>query len=221
VDPEHRGSEREGRAGATEPGSRGSGRAGFLLESDPVSERRRSIAHMRLASAVALALLCLAGAAVRADDVSDARAALRAGDRAAALAAVERHLAAKPGDAEGRFLKGVILSELGRSADAFDVFFLLTQDYPELPEPYNNLAVLYAARGEYERARANLEMAIRANPAYATAYENLGDVHARLSVQAYEKAAQLDAANRRAGEKLALARELAEYVPRRSASGSR
>lgn len=176
---------------------------------------------MRLASAVALALLCLAGAAVRADDVSDARAALRAGDRAAALAAVERHLAAKPGDAEGRFLKGVILSELGRSADAFDVFFLLTQDYPELPEPYNNLAVLYAARGEYERARANLEMAIRANPAYATAYENLGDVHARLSVQAYEKAAQLDAANRRAGEKLALARELAEYVPRRSASGSR
>ena len=176
---------------------------------------------MRLASAVALALLCLAGAAVHADVVSDARAALRAGDRAAALAAVERHLLAKPGDAEGRFLRGVILSELGRSADAFDVFFLLTQDYPELPEPYNNLAVLYAARGEYERARTNLEMAIRANPAYATAYENLGDVHARLSVQAYEKAAQLDAANRRAREKLALARELADYVPRRSASGSR
>lgn len=176
---------------------------------------------MRLASAVALALLCLAGAAARADDVSVARAALRAGDRAAALAAVERHLAAKPGDAEARFLRGVILSELGRSADAFDVFFLLTQDYPELPEPYNNLAVLYAARGDYERARTNLELAIRANPAYPTAYENLGDVYARLSVQAYEKAAQLDAANRRAREKLVLARELADHLPRKGASGSR
>ncbi len=176
---------------------------------------------MRLAPAVALSILCLSCAAARADGVSDARAALRAGDRAAALASVERYLAAKPGDAEARFLKGVILSELGRPADAFDVFFLLTQDYPELPEPYNNLAVLYAARGEYERARVNLEMAIRANPAYATAHENLGDVHARLSAQAYEKAAQLDVTNRRAREKLALARELVDYTPRKSASGSR
>jgi Flp pilus assembly protein TadD len=176
---------------------------------------------MRLAPAVALSILCLACAAARADDVSDARAALRAGDRAAALASVERHLAAKPGDAEARFLRGVILTELGRPADAFDAFFLLTQDYPELPEPYNNLAVLYAARGEYERARVNLELAIRANPGYATAYENLGDVHARLSAQAYEKAAQLDATNRRAREKLVLARELADYAPRKSASGSR
>jgi Flp pilus assembly protein TadD len=164
---------------------------------------------------VALALACSAGA--RADDVSDARTALRTGDRTAALVAIDRHLAAKPQDAEARFLRGVILNELGRSAEAFDVFFLLTQDYPELPEPYNNLAVLYAARGEYERARTALEMAIRANPRYATAYENLGDVHARLSTQAYEKAAELDASSQTARAKLALARELVGYVPKRPA----
>jgi tetratricopeptide (TPR) repeat protein len=107
----------------------------------------------------------------------------------------------------------VILTELARPNEAFDVFQKLTQDYPELPEPYNNLAVLYAARGEYERARANLEMAIRTRPDYATAYENLGDVYARLASQAYEKAAQLDPKGRSAGAKLALARELVNYAP--------
>ena len=173
---------------------------------------------MRIAPTAALLLLVLAcSAPARADDVRDARTALRAGDRTAALATIDKYLASKPQDAEARFLRGVILNEMGRTAEAFDVFFLLTQDYPELPEPYNNLAVLYAARGEYERARTTLEMAIRANPAFATAYENLGDVHARLSSQAYEKATQLDASNRGAQAKLALARELVGFVPKRPA----
>ena len=177
---------------------------------------------MRIAPIVTVTLLALAcGANARADDVRDARAALREGDAKSALAAIDRHLAAKPQDAEARFLKGVVLNELGRPVEAFDMFFLLTQDYPELPEPYNNLAVLYAARGDYERARSTLELAIRANPAYATAYENLGDVHARLSTQAYEKATQLDTANRAARAKLVLARELANYAPRKPAAAAK
>jgi Flp pilus assembly protein TadD len=108
----------------------------------------------------------------------------------------------------------VILTEQGRSHEAFDVFFVLTQDHPEFAEPYNNLAVIYAARGEYERARELLESAIRVNPEYATAYENLGDVYARLASQAYEKAAKLDVANRGAHVKLALARDLMNYAPK-------
>ena len=175
---------------------------------------------MRPAPIVAALLAALAiavGAPVGAqlDDLREARAALRAGNPAGALAAVDKHLAAKPQDADGRFLRGVILTELARPDEAFQVFLVLTQDYPELPEPYNNVAVLYAARGEYERARANLEMAIRAKPDYATAYENLGDVYARLSSQAYEKAAQLDARNRNAAAKLALARELVGFAPQK------
>ena len=166
-----------------------------------------------LLAALALAIGAPAGAQV--DELREARAELRAGDAAGALAAVDKYLAAKPQDADARFLRGVILTELGRPDDAFQVFLVLTQDYPELPEPYNNLAVLYAARGEYERARANLEMAIRAKPDYATAYENLGDVHARLSAQAYAKSAQLDARNRNATAKLALARELVAYSPKK------
>ena len=166
-----------------------------------------------LLAALALAVGAPVGAQL--DDLREARAALRAGNPAGALAAVDKHLAAKPQDADGRFLRGVILTELARPDEAFQVFLVLTQDYPELPEPYNNVAVLYASRGEYERARANLEMAIRAKPDYATAYENLGDVYARLSSQAYEKAAQLDARNRNAAAKLALARELVGFAPQK------
>lgn len=147
------------------------------------------------------------------DELAAARAALRSGDTVGAAVAVNRHLALHPKDPRGRFLRGVILAEQGRSNEAFDVFFALTQEHPEFAEPYNNLAVIHAARGEYERAREMLEAAIRANPEYAVAYENLGDLHARLASRAYEKAAKLDAANRSARAKLALARDLMNFSP--------
>jgi len=98
------------------------------------------------------------------------------------------------------------------------VFFSLTQDHPELAEPYNNLAVLYAARGDYEQARAALEMAIRANPDYAIAYENLGDVHTQLAIRAYEKATKLETSNRAVRTKLELARDLIHPTPRATAA---
>ena len=107
-----------------------------------------------------------------------------------------------------RFLKGVVQSEAGRTADAIATFTLLTQEYPELPEPYNNLAVLYASRSEFDKARESLEAAVRANPNYATAHENLGDVYARLAATSYAKAQQLDPRNTSVAPKLALVRQL-------------
>jgi Flp pilus assembly protein TadD len=171
---------------------------------------------MRSALIVAfLAGMAASGAALaQTDELAAARAALLGGDTVGAALAVDRYLAAHPADPRGRFLNGVILSDRGRSDEAFQVFFALTQDHPEFAEPYNNLAVIYAARGEYERARQMLESAIRANPEYATAYENLGDVLARLADQAYEKAARLDVANRSARNKLALARDLVNFASR-------
>ena len=169
-----------------------------------------------------LALLALSGMpyvlTAQVDDLAAARAAARGGDLAAAAAAIDRHLAAKPTDERGRFLKGVILSEQGRTNEAIDVFLALTQDHPELAEPYNNIAVIYAARGEYDRAREALESAIRANPDYAVAYENLGDVYARLAARAYEKSLGLDTGNRTVRAKLALARELPAATPKRPAA---
>src|SRR5678816_1903658 len=111
-------------------------------------------------------------------------------------------------NAKARFLKGVTLTEQGKTQEAIDTFLKLTQDYPNLPEPYNNLAVIYAGQGQYDKARAALEQSIRTHPSYATAYENLGDVYAKLASQAYDKALQLDKSNSGAQNKLSLVREL-------------
>ena len=142
-----------------------------------------------------------------ADNLADAQRLLKQGQQAAALEKIEEHLASNPADARGRFSKGLILVEMGRPADAMTVFSKLIEDYPELPEPYNNLAVLYAQQKQYDKAQTALEMAIRILPTYATAYENLGDIHARLAGQAYEKALQIDPAKKAVRLKLARVQE--------------
>lgn len=157
--------------------------------------------------AVSIIAVALSGTAF-ADDSADVGRLMRSGQYTEAMSKVEAALAKNPRDAQMRFMKGVILTEQNKSADAITVFTKLTEDFPSLPEPYNNLAVLYAANGQYDKARAALDAAIRTNPSYATAYENLGDVHAKLASQAYDKAFQLDSANSTAKSKLTLVRTL-------------
>ncbi len=156
---------------------------------------------------LALVAACLTGVA-RADEYGDVDQLLRAGKLPEALNRADAYLAAKPNDPQMRFLKGVIQRDAGRQSEAIATFTKLTEDYPELPEPYNNLAVLYAGQNQYDKARAALEMAIRTNPSYATAHENLGDVYTQLASQAYRKALQLDNSNAGVQPKLALIREL-------------
>ena len=145
--------------------------------------------------------------------IQDVSQVFRQGNNAVALEKVNALRAANPTDAPGRFLKGLILTELNRQIDAIKVFTDLTDDYPELPEPYNNLAVLYAAQGQYDRAKNSLEMAIRTHPSYATAHENLGDIYAKMASQSYDKALQLDKSNTSALTKLAMIREIFTPVP--------
>lgn len=161
-----------------------------------------SVRWVLVASSLLIAL------AARADEAADLRRLQATGNHAAALERADRYLASKPGDAQVRFLRGVSLTELHRSAEAIAAFRALTEDHPELAEPYNNLAALYAAQGAYDKARAALEQALRANPDYAVAHENLGDVYALLASQSWSRAAQLDPENRGAATKLALARDL-------------
>lgn len=152
-----------------------------------------------------LALLLGVGAA-RADETADIARLARSGQGEEALRRIDALLAKQPADAQVRFMKGVMLSET-RPAEAIAIFVKLTQDYPKLPEPYNNLAVLYAAAGQYDKAKAALDKALRTHPAYATAFDNLGDVHARLASQAYDKALQIPA-GKPAPAQLALMRTL-------------
>jgi Flp pilus assembly protein TadD len=145
---------------------------------------------------------------VTADDVQDINQLYRKGDLSAALSRADQFLAKNPKDAQVRFLKGLILTDQGKSAEAIQVFAGITEDYPELPEPYNNLAVLYAADGKYDAAKNALEMAIHTYPNYATAYENLGDLYAKMASQAYDKAVQIDSSNKSAQTKLTLIKEM-------------
>ena len=157
-----------------------------------------------------LALTALLGAGVvHADDYSDVTQLLKAGKATEALTKADQRLVAAPRDPQLRFLRGVAQADSGKQADAITTFTKLTEEYPELPEPYNNLAVLYGNQNQLDKARTALEMAIRTNPSYAVAHENLGDIYAKLASQAYNKALQLDANNAVSVKpKLALIREL-------------
>ena len=170
--------------------------------------------------AVPLFALVISALPVRADELQDIDRLLKQSQHAQALERVNQYLSQRPKDAKGRFIKGLILVEQNKVAEAIEVFTALSRDYPELPEPYNNLAVLYAAQGQYEKARQQLEMSIRTHPSYATAYENLGDVYTKLASQAYDKALQFDSSNSAAKNKLSLIHDLISSRPARSASAA-
>jgi tetratricopeptide (TPR) repeat protein len=148
------------------------------------------------------------------DELQDASQLLKQGQLDRAMERVDVYLKSRPKDARGRFLKGLIFAEQNKPNDAIKIFTELTQEFPELPEPYNNLAVLYASQGQYDKARTALEMAIRTHPSYATAHENLGDIYAKLASQAYDKALTLDKGNAPLQTKLNLIRDLFSSSPR-------
>jgi len=125
-----------------------------------------------------------------------------------ALAKIGVLLAQRPREPQARFLKGVIQTDEGKVDAAIATFTTLTDDYPEIPEPWNNLAVIYAQKGQYETARVALENAVKSAPNWAVAHENLGDIYARLAAAEYDRAAKLDEGNKTAAAKLVLARDL-------------
>ncbi|TXI09816.1 MAG: tetratricopeptide repeat protein, partial [Rhizobium sp.] len=153
--------------------------------------------------ALAAALL-FSATAVFAAPADEARALMAQGQYAQALQKLDQHLAKNPQDAEARFSRGIALTKLNRTGDAMKVFTDLTRDYPQLPEPYNNLAVLYAQQGDYEKARDALEAALATHPSYATAHENLGDIYAALAGASYNRALKLDPSNTAVRGKLGL-----------------
>lgn len=156
----------------------------------------------------ASAVCCASAAAFAADEAGEINRLAAAGELTEALARLDRLLAERPRDPQLRFQKGVILADARRTAEAHQVFSQLTIEYPEIPEPHNNLAVLLAAQGDYEKARAALDAALRANPDYAVAHQNLGDIHAQLARLSYTQALRLDPSNAALPPKLALLREL-------------
>lgn len=123
--------------------------------------------------------------------LANAEKLYNAGKKTEALAIADKVLQEKPSDPQMRFLKAVILTEQNKTTEAIDIYTGLMRDFPELPEPYNNVAVLYNLKGQPELSKVALESAIRNNPGYAVAHENLGDIYIQLASASYKKAQKL------------------------------
>lgn len=128
---------------------------------------------------------CLTATPLRADDLADIESLYHAGKVDEALAKADAIIAAQPRAAQVRFLKGVMLIEQKRVDDAIQVFTALTLDFPELADPYNNLAVLYASKGQLPSALVALQNALRNDPGNRVVQENLGDLYLILAQQAW------------------------------------
>lgn len=160
-----------------------------------------------------VSLALIASGHVMAGDAEDIQQLLKAKQYPQALERADKALAASPKDVQLRFLRGLALTETGRTDEAIKAFTQIAEENPGLPEPYNNLAVLYAQQNQYDKARAALQMAIQTNPSYAIAHENLGDLYARLASQSYDKALQLESGNTKVQTKLTLVHELFSRNP--------
>ncbi|WP_321925349.1 tetratricopeptide repeat protein [Paraburkholderia guartelaensis] len=156
--------------------------------------RAATLAASALSSvAIVLCSVSIAHAAPPAtsDATPGADAAISQHDWAGALSQLDARIKTNPRDVQAKFKRATILARLNRDDDAIEAFTELTQLYPELPEPYNNLAALYAKHGRYDEARVALETAVKANPSYGLAWENLGDLYLRLADASYRRAQTL------------------------------
>ena len=142
------------------------------------------------------------------ETLSGVKILMEQGNPTKAMKQLDGFLTSNPDHAEARFLKGLILVNQDQLEDAIKIFEALTKDYPELPEPYNNLAVSYSALGRFDDARKALQSAITTHPSYATAHENLGNIYAMMAADAYNHALSLDKENTAARDKLALMSDL-------------
>ena len=144
-----------------------------------------------------LAAACLASGPLQADEAQDIEKLYRAGDIEQAMRRADAAIAAQARAAQIRFLKGVMLTDLKREAEATQIFLALTEDFPELPDPYNNLAVLYAAGGQLQSALNALQTALRNDPTHRAARENLGDVYLALAAAGLDRGASHEQGRRR------------------------
>ena len=146
-------------------------------------------------------------------ELAEAAKLIRDKRYAEARSKVEQVLSGDAKNPQARFIRGVIETDEGDSEQAIATFQGLTEDYPELPEPHNNLAAIWAREGSYDKARIELQAALAINPDYAIAHENLGDVYARLAAAEYERAVAEEKGDKSAQAKLKLVRELFAVAP--------
>jgi tetratricopeptide (TPR) repeat protein len=164
----------------------------------PASPRPDTDCRMRLLISFALSCALMAlSAGARADLYSDVNRLIQSGQLEKAQQQVDQRLKTAPTDPQMRLLLSRIQDAQGQTPAAMDTLQGLTQSFPELAEPHNNLAALLARKNRHADALISLQAAIKARPDYAIALENMGDVYAALASQSYGKALQITPNQRR------------------------
>lgn len=119
------------------------------------------------------------------------------GDLQGAFNQVNHYLVSNPKDPNGWLLYGISLINQNKLNEAADIFRKLSHLYPDSPEPYNNLAVVYARQGDNDKAVEVLLQAFETNPSYAQVQSNLKTVYSAMATQAYNRALDLNSSNKK------------------------
>lgn len=160
----------------------------------------------------------LSAAAASIDETLERVIALADEDRfAEARKVLDPLLARDAGHPRLRLLDGLLRAQEGRVREAIAVFDRLRRDHPEMSEPWNSLAVLYAAEGRIDEAREALLAALERQPS-AAGYANLGEIHAKLARRAWQRAREV-AEEEKAGRRPEGADGPASPSPRESPGG--
>lgn len=136
-------------------------------------------------------LLCLFSSLALADATSDIESLIQNKQWTQAQRLIQAELDRKTTTAQSpqwRLMQSQVMAGMGKNQEAVHALQTLIQEFPELPEPYNNLGVLLAAQGQYESAAEAFLAAIQARPNYKVAFQNLGDLYTAMARQAYERA---------------------------------
>jgi tetratricopeptide (TPR) repeat protein len=128
---------------------------------------------------------------------SDVEKLIKARKYQDAVTQINADLKKTPRNVQIRFVKARLQIEMRQFDQAKKTLIEITQQFPELPEPYNNLAAIAANQGQWIEARDYLELALKLRPSYAIASANLGEIYVRLGAQAYEDAAKNALLNQR------------------------
>ena len=155
-----------------------------------------------------LIALLLGPGFARSDVVNDVQTLMAKGELESALRVSAEAMKGQTQDPQPRFLHAVVLMELRRDAEALLAFTRFSQEYPELPEPFNNLALLHVRAGHLELARQSLETALRNDPSHRAARANLGEVYLMMAVETWQQAAKSGQLDPRLMRKLEAARAL-------------
>ena len=142
---------------------------------------------------VPIILCAILVAPVRADTEASAVAdLLKAGEYLAALTLLEDLKPLRPCDPDLLFLEARVYETAGETDRAIALYEILIDLFPNVPEPYNNLAALYSTLGKLQRAEAFLLRGLASHATYRRLQKNLSRVYVARAAQAYRKALSIE-----------------------------